>query len=260
MHKSGTTLVSQILHHSGIHMGEIDPNIGYDRGNQYERESTRDINEEILGSQDRLSIDIAAPAQLTMTSAQRGRMQALIETCSREHSDWGFKDPRTTLVYPLWAEVLPQHKLIVVYRALDELWQRYRPKLHRRYRDFKVAHKLAQRWYEHNLNILKILQGTPMDTLALEFGQLMHSQAEFERFQAFVGRPLVDQRRSDLYRHRQSGRSLPLELAKWSLARRTGVNYTTLLAQMHHLTRTPQADAPHESGMAERLKEQQVHV
>lgn len=41
MHKSGTTLVSQILHHSGIPMGDgFDENVTYDGGNKYEREST----------------------------------------------------------------------------------------------------------------------------------------------------------------------------------------------------------------------------
>lgn len=260
MHKSGTTLVSQILHHSGINMGEIDPGITYDKGNQYERESTRDINEEILGSQDRLSIDIAAPSRLTMTTEHRERMRRLIQTCSREHTDWGFKDPRTTLVYPVWAEVLPEHKLIVVYRSLDELWRRYRPKLYRRYRDFKVARKLVQRWYEHNLNILKILQNTSMPALVMEFSELMQSQAEFDRLQAFVGRTLADQRRMDLYRNRQQGRSLPLEVAKWTMGRRTGVPYEAIVAQLHGFTQAGQEKQAVAGGGMAVLQEQEAHV
>jgi hypothetical protein len=258
MHKSGTTLVSQILHHSGINMGQIDTHIGYDKGNQYERVSTRALNEEILGSQNRLSIDIVAPEKLTITASQRDRMKALINSRSRAYTDWGFKDPRTTLVYPLWAEVLPQHKLIVVYRGLDELWQRYRPKLHRRYRDFKVAHKLAQRWYEHNINILNILRATPMEAIVLEFSELMRWQDEFDRFQAFVGRPLVDQRRMDLYRHRHSGHSLPLELTKWLMARKTGLDYAAILTQLDALA--GKAGAESAPAATDILREKQLHV
>jgi hypothetical protein len=45
MHKSGTTLVSEILHHSGINMGDdIDEHVSYDRGNKYEHESTLGLN------------------------------------------------------------------------------------------------------------------------------------------------------------------------------------------------------------------------
>ena len=37
MHKSGTTLISQILHHSGVNMGgaEIETSRSYDEGNKY---------------------------------------------------------------------------------------------------------------------------------------------------------------------------------------------------------------------------------
>ncbi len=37
MHKSGTTLVAEMLHKSGINMGDFDESVSYDIGNQYER-------------------------------------------------------------------------------------------------------------------------------------------------------------------------------------------------------------------------------
>jgi hypothetical protein len=235
MHKSGTTLVSQILHHSGINMGEIDERVGYDKGNQYERESTWRLNDDILGSRGLLSIDIAAPQTLRMTEDQRQRMRNIIADCNQTYLDWGFKDPRTTLTYPLWAEELPAHKIIAIYRPVDQLWQRYRPKLHRRYRDFKMARKLVERWTEHNHSLIQILSSTPHEYAVFEFGDLMRVPEEFARFQAFSGRELVDQRRHDLYRRRNSGRSLPLDVAKWTVSRQRGLSVETILEQLNDL-------------------------
>ena len=51
MHKSGTTLISETLHESGINMGEfsdIQQGIGYDEGHKYERRETQQINRQIL--------------------------------------------------------------------------------------------------------------------------------------------------------------------------------------------------------------------
>ena len=49
MHKSGTTLISEILHHSGINMTE-DQNtqLNYDQGNFYEWVAAVRFNREIL--------------------------------------------------------------------------------------------------------------------------------------------------------------------------------------------------------------------
>ena len=51
MHKSGTTLVSELLHHAGIDMVDAaDPDTSYDHGNKWERDSTKQVNHAILGS------------------------------------------------------------------------------------------------------------------------------------------------------------------------------------------------------------------
>ncbi len=234
MHKSGTTLVAQTLHHSGINMGgaEIDSRIGYDKGNQYERHSTWRLNEDILGCKGLLSIDITAPEQLRMTAGQRLKMQDLIADLDRQYTDWGFKDPRTCLTYPLWAEELPEHKIIAIYRSVDELWQRYRASMPRRYPDFWYAQKLVRRWNEHNLGIYAALNSGAAEYLLLEYADLMKSDGGFRQFEVFVGRKLVDRRRTDLYRHRQAARSVPLELAKWTVKKATGQDPQTITEQL----------------------------
>lgn len=204
MHKSGTTLVSQLLHHAGINMGEnLEQGVSYDQGNQYERESTWRLNEDILNAHTRRSIDIHLPGSLQLNPKQRQCMNEIIETCNQRYADWGFKDPRTCLVYPLWAEALPEHKLIAVYRDPAEPWPRYRPRHTRnRYREPYRAWKYLQSWYEHNSRILDYLHTTERDYLVLEYQALVSTQTEFDRLQQFVGRELKDQRKPGLYRNR----------------------------------------------------------
>lgn len=218
MHKSGTTLVSQMLHYSGINM--VDEDVitkTYDQGYQYERESTWRLNELILDCPGTESIDIIPPRMLSMTAEERRDMRGIISQCAQDYGpDWGFKDPRTCLTYPLWAEELPEHKIIAIYRSVDELWLRYRHKrFYNRVRDPIQAWKVINRWREANVNLIDYLKSGERDFILLEYQKLMTTDDEFERLEKFVGRSLNDQRRKDLYRHKQTARSWPLELAKW---------------------------------------------
>jgi len=207
MHKSGTTLISQILHHSGINMGEFDPSVSYDRGNKYERQSTLRLNEDILGQRDVESINLVAPKNLSLSDEHLKKMRQIIEENNLKYDhQWGFKDPRTCLVYPLWALELPVHKVIAIYRHPFELWLRYRPrKLLSRYIKFYLAPQLLARWFEYNNNLLTYLEEAKVECLLLEYQQMMMTQEEFSRLQDFVDVELNDQRRMSLYRNRSDG-------------------------------------------------------
>lgn len=222
MHKSGTTLISQVLHHSGINMGEFDASVSYDYGNKYERQSTLRLNEDILGQRDVNSIHLVAPKDLTLSDEHLKRMRQVVDENNLVYGyNWGFKDPRTCLVYPLWASELPDHKMIAIYRNPYELWLRYRPrKLTSRYLKFFLAPELLARWFEYNTNILTFLREAVADCLLLEYQQLMMSQKEFDRLQDFVNVKLNDQRQMGLYRHRADGHDPVWELAlAWRYAK-----------------------------------------
>jgi len=246
MHKSGTTLVSQLLHHSGINMGEnLEQGLSYDQGNQYERESTWRLNEDILDAHTRVSIDIHQPGSLQLTPAQQQCRDEIIATCNSRYADWGFKDPRTCLVYPLWAEALPEHKLIIVYRDPAEPWPRYRPRHTRnRYREPFLAWKYLKSWCVHNTHILNYLQSTTQDYLVLEYQALVTTQTEFDRLQQFVNRELADKRKPGLYRNRAKKYRL-LTLVEKLLDRLEGYQPQTIMQQLeayrheYHRNRVP---------------------
>lgn len=232
MHKSGTTLVSQILHHSGIAMVETaDESVGYDQGNQWEREATKAVNHALLGSEGRYSLEArrrgepAAPHQLD-------RMRRIVTDCDAIHADWGFKDPRTCLTYREWALVLPEHQITVVYRRPEEAWAHYWASTTGR-RRLKVFREFLPCWCEYNAAILDTLRTTPMPWIVLPYARLMERDEEFRRLEAFIGRPLADRRRPTLRRSRE--RSVSYACARLASSWRSGPRPESILRALESL-------------------------
>ncbi|MFX0211507.1 MAG: sulfotransferase, partial [Candidatus Hodarchaeota archaeon] len=205
MHKSGTTLVSEILHKSGIHMiGEQDGHPDYDTGNKYERVSTANLNKDILQCWDIYSLDIPLPKHLELSDQQRRRMFEIIRECEATNAEWGFKDPRTCLTYPLWSAHLPDHRLVVIYRSPHQAWLHYKKHGPRR-NPVAIGRQLLKvlcAWSMYNCKILEILRATSHKYLILSYERLMSEQFEFDRLSDFMGQDLVDARRGWSYRHR----------------------------------------------------------
>lgn len=236
MHKSGTTLVSQILHHSGINMDdELDESVSYDGGNKYERQSILHLNMEILGLEDYQVIDFRSPTMPSATADQQRQMERIVADCTARYEEWGFKDPRTCLTYPLWAEALPEHRIIIVYREPSQLRKRFvSPHPLRSYRVPRQTWLYLNRWYEHNMNIIKYLQSTKCDYIVMSYNELMTGDREFDRLQHFVGRDLADRRLKDLYRGRGI-RSHLFMTVDWLLKRRRGHNADEVMNMLNRL-------------------------
>lgn len=224
MHKSGTTLVSEILHHSGISMGEIDTSLTYDDANQYEDDASLHLNMELIGARDFEVLLVPAPDPPVATDDQLRRMREFVGRRSEDHADWGFKDPRTALVYPLWEEVLPEHRIIAVWRAPEEVWPRFAaPGPGLAHEEPRRAWNFVQRWCEHNDGIVRALRRTTNDFILMNYGDFMMGDQDFERLQEFVGRPLRDRRRKELYRSRRK-RHLSYEISKRLVRWRNGMD------------------------------------
>ncbi|HMB68263.1 MAG TPA: sulfotransferase [bacterium] len=214
MHKSGTTLVSEILHHSGIPMGDIDTSLTYDDANQYEDQESLHLNMELIGAPDYEVLHLKAPDPPVATPEQTERMRRFIADRSARDADWGFKDPRTALVYPLWEQELPEHRIIAVWRYPEEVWPRFAapgPGLY--HQEPKRAWSFVQRWCEYNQGMLDAVAGKRHSSIVLNYGEFMSNDSVFMRLQDFVGIPLQDRRRKSMYRSRRK-RHPSYEIAK----------------------------------------------
>jgi len=206
MHKSGTTLVSQILHQSGVNMGEFDSKVSYDQGNKYERLETHDLNIELLGTAyAESSLNVSSPLREMARVPLRHleKMKRFVETMKHFPPDWGFKDPRTCLTYSIWKTVLPEHRLICIFRDPAALWKHYQPK---RFWNFPVtlerSWKSLTGWYVYNREMLRFIEETQDGYYLAKYGDFMQNEAEFKRLCAFIGRALKDCRDSKLFRNR----------------------------------------------------------
>jgi hypothetical protein len=245
MHKSGTTLVSETLHESGISMGEfsdIRQGIGYDEGHKYERRQTQQINRQILhgvlkapfdlfsfrsraGRLDAAGyvinddaaalVDVRELERRLSSQSHRRQMDDLVARLQSHHSDWGFKDPRTCLTYPLWASSLPEHRLILVYRHFDALLRRM---LNLRRHKIPVinsarTYAILQGWLVSNLYLIQYAKHGSVPFILLNYERFMSQPEGLERLRAFTGKDLADRRDKTMHRRQADASSqLPLSV------------------------------------------------
>lgn len=231
MHKSGTTLVAKLLHQAGIAMVEHEPDGTYDEGAFYERQTCYRLNLRLLGWPDDEILFRQPPEKLHLQPNDAKMMQTIIADNEASHADWGFKDPRTCLTYPEWAQYLPPHRLIVVFRPVEDIWPRYKYQGWRFWKHWARAVALVRTWCLYNAAILYILQRTQQEALVLSYRLLISDDAEYRRLCDFVRRPLPDIREKRAQPH---GQSPILNLARRYVEWTSSHHYQALLTGLEH--------------------------
>lgn len=212
MHKSGTTLVSQMLHRSGIAMVDAEEAGGYDDGNHFERPATNDINKYVLGRPTGNSLRTFQRLDLAQVPPDaEDRARELIGALDRSHQRWGFKDPRSCLTYSFWKRVLPPHRIVCVYRSPGEVHAHYSKATVDPTRGIRTL----RAWHEYNLGMLEAFEAAdPADRLLIDYRILMQDSSELNRLADFVGAPIKDERVARLQRARPGlGHRIRLEAA-----------------------------------------------
>ncbi len=237
MHKSGTTLISEILHNSRINMVDGPASgVSYDEGNKYERPEVLSLNMDILGAVDHQVPYLPKPVSISFTKQQRNAMREIIAGCDSKYSNWGFKEPRTTLTYPLWETELPVHRIIAAYRSPDEIWPRFRWRgWRRRYVNPHRAWQFVSRWLQHNQSLVQYLRNTSMDFIVINYRRLMSSDEEFRRLEQFVGSKLTDIRKKALYRERKPKSDILLTAASGIARLTAGQSPQEVMADLEKL-------------------------
>lgn len=196
---------------------EVDPNIGYDRGSRYERGDFWRANDDILGAHGLESIYTPfRPPEKKLPPKSMERLADLIRNREDGHSLWGVKDPRFCLTYPLWRPILPEHKIVGVYRSLYSLASRYRV-------NGKPlrAYRLVSAWHEHNIGLVNAVEGSKAPAIIVRYESMMENDVELRRLSEFLGMPLVDCRRQEMRRSTEM-RGLTIRVAEFAYKMRTG--------------------------------------
>lgn len=122
MHRSGTSLVSQLLQKMGVHMGA-------DTTKTHESIFFREINRRLMR---RFSARWYRPEPMWNVVSDQARIEDSVgqfeSACQSRASQaytgggvlqdscWGWKDPRSTITLPIWMQLFPKAKVIHIIR------------------------------------------------------------------------------------------------------------------------------------------------
>jgi hypothetical protein len=182
-HRSGTSATARLLHRAGLFLGDelLEPLPSNPYGHFEDREVV-DLHQHILYSNERTwLVDEAFLPLIDQTHWHR--MRQIIERRNTEHALWGFKDPRACLFLMLWKYLLPDAKVLLVYRHFSEvtrsLGHRHSTELilnrgnrlvHERF--WREPDLALRMWLVHNNALLGFARAYPEDTLALSMDMI----------------------------------------------------------------------------------------
>ena len=203
MHKSGTTLISQMLHFSGIDMGIDDVTKNYDDGNHYERKSIQLLNKLMINDRYKPSY-IARKKNVIINDKLFCMMVNTVNKLNNEHSHWGFKDPRTCLTYSEWRKVLGPHKIIFIYREPYEVWLRYckNNNILNWIKSIVVGIYVLITWYEYNNEIFSSIRYTK-NRFIIKYDKFIESDDEYKELCRFINKDIIDIRDKKKYRNKK---------------------------------------------------------
>ncbi|MBN2305865.1 MAG: hypothetical protein JXQ72_15385 [Anaerolineae bacterium] len=115
MHRSGTSLVANWLESCGLYVGgNLVPADYSNPAGHYEDKDFSQFQRVILRDNG-FNYLVAGGQPITVDAAHHNDAQHLIDA-RRDQSQWGWKDPRTTLLLDFWKTLLPGMRVLVVYR------------------------------------------------------------------------------------------------------------------------------------------------
>lgn len=127
MHRSGTSLLANWLAYCGLDLGdETIPGDYSNPAGHYEDQAFVAFHRDIL-RENGLDYLVSKRHMLVISETQRVRAKQLILSRTAKNR-WGWKDPRTALFLDFWKSLLPDLRVLVVYRhyaqVVDSLLRR----------------------------------------------------------------------------------------------------------------------------------------
>lgn len=125
MHRSGTSLTASWLENCGlrIHNGNvIEASTGNDKGH-FEDKDFVDLHSLVIKRLEPKSLGwkIDVDHFLNFKNNQLVKAKKLVDIRNEQYLVWGWKDPRTTLFLEQWQEIIPNLKVVIVWRPCSEV-------------------------------------------------------------------------------------------------------------------------------------------
>ncbi len=116
MHRSGTSMVSSLLHTAGLHLGDqlLAGNSANPHG-YFEDVTFFEFHERLLHRREQTYLYLNPDCDFRPSDDEREQARLLIAERSCQPM-WGWKDPRTSLFLEFWLEQLPEARFLFVFR------------------------------------------------------------------------------------------------------------------------------------------------
>lgn len=180
MHRSGTSLTASWLERCGlaIHDGSlIAPAEGNRRGHFEDREfvvlHAAVLDEQRLGGSVGWKVRTGTP--VTFPAGRRAEAEELVRRRQAKFGVWGWKDPRTVLFLDQWKAMVPELKVLLVWRPAGEVVHSLVRRSRRtRNPDMKARTMAAARtWKVYNQRLLEYRRRHPTSTVLVAMSSLI---------------------------------------------------------------------------------------
>lgn len=224
MHRSGTSLLANWLHDSGINMGEnLVPSSRSNAKGHFEDLDFVNLHiEDLLRKRLSGSALLKAKGHLRFDDLSLTKMAKLVRYKNRHFPYWGWKDPRATLYADQWMEALPELKGIIVFRKPDQVVNSLiRRETKREITDRKKYRNpinILRSWYLFNLNrnalknaylktydlynqqLITLYQKYPSRCIIISHDDLIHHNDQVKnQLESFISLPNSMSKFSDIY-------------------------------------------------------------
>lgn len=133
MHRSGTSALAGLLHHNGVHMGDQEtfypPPMKENPKGFFENKRFRNLNDAMLSKVGYKvkSFNPIIPRVQKISQELSDKMTILLTAYNQRFTNWGWKDPRTSLTIHHWLEqlvklgLLDQLRIIMMVRSAKQI-------------------------------------------------------------------------------------------------------------------------------------------
>jgi hypothetical protein len=185
-HRSGTSLVCQLLHRAGLFLGYDLMGAAFSNPyGHFEDTEVHHLHEQILADNGHTWM-VSEPFLPVIAEYRWREMERIIQRRNAEHNLWSFKDPRVCSFMMIWKHLLPDARALLIYRHFSDatysLGRRQSVELlsnptgpQRMYSRFWEEPDLALRmWLTHNEALLTFARTFPEDTLAVSMDMVQN--------------------------------------------------------------------------------------
>lgn len=116
MHRSGTSLITQWLYRSGLFLGErLFPAGPANPDGHFEDMDFLELHEKFL-SKRKFPTSGFISDKIVLSTEEKKEIETLIDKKKSEHSEWGWKEPRTCLFLDAYRDILQEAYFFIIVR------------------------------------------------------------------------------------------------------------------------------------------------